>query len=79
MLEEFKRMWISLLRHSSKTRFEWNCKRLRRKSHPTVTPIGGADGQELLHQNVQEYGDVHTFLQEQTELSIHTSHHNLHS
>ena len=26
MLEEFKRMWISLLRHSSKTRFEWNCK-----------------------------------------------------
>ena len=73
MLEELKRIWISLLRHSPKTRFKWNSKRLGRKCHPTVTPIGGADGQEDL-QNVQEYGDVHTFLQEQTELSIHTSH-----
>ena len=69
-LEEFVKPWISLFSHSPKTRFEWKCKTGRAMASYSDTRWWSR--WEVFHQIVQQFGDVHPFLQEQTELSTAT-------
>ena len=69
-LEEFVKPWISLFSHSPKTRFEWKCKTGRAMASYSETRWWSR--WEVFHQIVQQFGDVHPFLQEQTELSTTT-------
>ena len=69
-LEEFIKPWISLFSHSPKTRFEWKCKTGRAMASYSETRWWSR--WEVLHQIVQQFGDVNPFLREQTEFSVAT-------
>ena len=66
-VEEFIKPWISLFSHSPKARFEWKSKTGRAMASYSETRWWSR--WEVFHQVMQQFGDVHPFLQEQTELS----------
>ena len=66
-VEEFIKPWNSLFSHSPKARFEWKSKTGRAMASYSETRWWSR--WEVFHQVVQQFGDVHSFLQEQTELA----------
>ena len=66
-VEEFIKPWISFFYHNPKARFEWKIRTGRAMASYSENHCWIR--WEVFPQVVQQFGDVHPFLQEQTELS----------
>ena len=66
-VEEFIKRWISPFSHSPKAWFEWKSRTGRAMASYSETCWWSR--WEVFHQVVQQFGAVHPFLQEQTEIS----------